>query len=359
MSDWITTQWMNADFGDPRLNARVIEIARAIMRNPGRSIPIQMHLWAATKATYRFLSNPRISRNMLLEGHVASVLQEAARCKEVLFVQQSHELCFRGDWADEPVALGSDCPPASHVHLQTCLAITCDDQHTTVLGLAGQLAWTGEEPTQEISATKLQDPSGALCLLKGIGEVPSQSRWINVSERNADGLHAFLCAALHLGWDVILHLIEDCWVLVDEHRARLFPHLRAMEPLGDYHLELPESLCSHGEHMLVELRVGTVIIPSAQRQGRSVQLNAAHIQGEQLEWVLLTTQSLDCVEDVIRVLRCYGKRRIVDDYHRCLTKTFDIENSRLSTSEANMKLLGLLSVLATRLVADQQEVSSC
>ena len=71
---------------------------------------------------------------------------------------------------------------------------------------------------------------------------------------------------------------------------------------------------------------------------------------EALEWILLTSVTTHTLEQAWERVGCYGHRWVVEDYHQCLKTGCRIEERQVQTAERLMRLLGLLSPIAVRLL---------
>jgi hypothetical protein len=71
---------------------------------------------------------------------------------------------------------------------------------------------------------------------------------------------------------------------------------------------------------------------------------------EPLEWVLLTSVPTTTLEQAWERVDWYGYRWLVEDYHQCLKSGCRIEHRQLQTVDGLIRLLGLLSPLAVRLL---------
>ena len=71
---------------------------------------------------------------------------------------------------------------------------------------------------------------------------------------------------------------------------------------------------------------------------------------EPIHWVLLTSWSAGTFEEALRVVRAYAKRWLIEEYHKALKTGAGMERSGLRTRERLEALLGILSVVAVRLV---------
>jgi len=69
-----------------------------------------------------------------------------------------------------------------------------------------------------------------------------------------------------------------------------------------------------------------------------------------LEWVLLTSVPTTTLEQAWERVDWYRQRWLVEDYHQCLKSGCRIEERQLQTVDGLMRLLGLLSPLAVRLL---------
>ncbi len=71
---------------------------------------------------------------------------------------------------------------------------------------------------------------------------------------------------------------------------------------------------------------------------------------EPLEWILLTSVPTTTLEQAWERVDWYGHRWLVEDYHQCLKSGCRIEQRQGPRVEGLMRLLGLLSKLAVRLL---------
>jgi hypothetical protein len=69
MDGWIDAEARGCQFPDERLGKRFRKVMESLSNKLGNSLPLACQDWAATKAAYRFLDNPRVDENMILAGH--------------------------------------------------------------------------------------------------------------------------------------------------------------------------------------------------------------------------------------------------------------------------------------------------
>lgn len=74
-------------------------------------------------------------------------------------------------------------------------------------------------------------------------------------------------------------------------------------------------------------------------------------QGEEpVEWILLTSVPTSTLQEAWERVSWYAHRWIVEDYHQCLKTGCRIEERQVQSAERLMRLLGLLSPMAVRLL---------
>src|SRR5271168_2791060 len=79
---------------DVRLNKRLALILEAFAADPLGSIPQATGDWPAAKGAYRFLENPRVSDDLLLQGLARQTAADALQQAELLLVQDTTSANF-------------------------------------------------------------------------------------------------------------------------------------------------------------------------------------------------------------------------------------------------------------------------
>ena len=89
---WAQKELGNVDFGDNRINKRLIRIVANFMANPQGSIPQSSGNWAATKGTYRLFDNKNVDPDAIYEGHRQSCLKRAKGKKVLLSISDTTKI---------------------------------------------------------------------------------------------------------------------------------------------------------------------------------------------------------------------------------------------------------------------------
>ena len=91
---WAATQFGAAELGDVRRTGRLVSTMAAIARAPDESLPRQLGSLAGAKAAYRLFDCGAVTREAVMDPHLAQCRAEAARHPIVLMVHDDTTLDF-------------------------------------------------------------------------------------------------------------------------------------------------------------------------------------------------------------------------------------------------------------------------
>src|SRR4051795_6411614 len=101
MDAWVNRELGDGSFPDRRLKARLGKLLGDLGRRIGGTVPMACQDWAATKAAYRFFSNPRVDEGVILAGHFAATTARFAETPgTVLVLHDTTEFSFARDTPD-------------------------------------------------------------------------------------------------------------------------------------------------------------------------------------------------------------------------------------------------------------------
>ena len=117
MDAWVDRELGGGEFPDRRLKARLGKILGDLGRRIGGTLPAACQDWAATKAAYRFFSNPRVDEGVILAGHFAATTARfAATAGPILVLHDTTEFSFTRDNPDGDRPALAPQGPARHRH---------------------------------------------------------------------------------------------------------------------------------------------------------------------------------------------------------------------------------------------------
>jgi len=78
-----------------------------------------------------------------------------------------------------------------------------------------------------------------------------------------------------------------------------------------------------------------------------------------IHWVLLTSWSCSTFQKVMRVVKAYSRRWLIEEYHKALKSGAKVEDAQLETADHIQALLGILAVVGVRLLNTKLLASTC
>ena len=134
---WAATQFGSADLGDARRTGRLVSTMAAIARAPDESLPRQLGSIAGAKAAYRLFDCGAVTREAVMDPHLAQCRAEAARHPIVLMVHDDTTLDFSTHRRLQGAGrVGDDRGTGFLAH--SCLAVLPSGE---TLGLVHQTIW--------------------------------------------------------------------------------------------------------------------------------------------------------------------------------------------------------------------------
>jgi Transposase DDE domain len=194
-----------------------------------------------------------------------------------------------------------------------------------------------------------------------IGTPTAGSVWVHVGDRGAD-MFPFFQACQATQTHFLVRAAQNRRVQESEEeitysllRARSWPS-QASRPF-----EVPARHGRKGRSTQLQLSFGQLTLlpprhePRASKEPLTVWVirvweEQAPDGEEPLEWVLLTSVPTTTLEQAWERVDWYRCRWSVEDYHHCLKSGCRIEDRQLQSVDGLMRLLGLLSPLAVRLL---------
>jgi hypothetical protein len=364
---WAKQQFGSCEFGDERRVKRMIALAAEVAAKPDASTPRQTEDWADCKAAYRLFARPEITFDAVISPHCAQA--RAVEPGVWLVVNDTTEINFGFDRHIEGAGrVGS--ADARGFYLHTALIVNA--QSAELVGLAAQELYT--RPLQKVprvssaqrkSLRRETDVWGRV--IDRVGPPPPGARFIHVCDRGADNFE-ISCHLLQQRAEWVIRAAqlqrkvydgEGCEVTLDEA-------LRAQPCAGTYQLEVQANDNQPPRTASIEVCWTRIVMPRPKTGvGRSVRqsgiqeiamwaVEAREVRPPRgvkaLRWVLLTSEKVAGFADAWRVLEWYERRPLIEEYHKCLKTGCRVEQRRYRTADRLAPVIGLLSVLAVRLL---------
>jgi hypothetical protein len=332
-------------------------------QDPSASLPAQMKTWKEVIALYRLLDEPDVTFEALMHPHFQQTRQQIEAHPVVLLVQDGTELdlsTHRQMTGLGPIGNGT----TSGLLLQTVLAI--DPRSRTVLGCAMQEAFVRTPiPAGETRSKRRQraerETDVWMRLVKRLGSVSTPTMAVHVGDRGAD-LFGFFEACLSTHTSFLVRAAHNRRIAPEEEAQQyLLSQVRRWPPSGSRRFEVPASHGRKARVTTVQLAFDHVTLLPPRLEKRygpdPLPLWAIRVWEEQppegeeaLEWLLLTSVPTETVAQAWEHAEWYGCRWVVEEYHQSLKTGCRIEARLMQTADRLVRLLGLLSPIAVRLL---------
>lgn len=365
--------------GDHRLHARRDRLMAVLEQHPDTAFPDACADDAEVEALYRFLRNRRVSLATLIEPHVVATQARCTAVGEVLVIHDTTDMVFAGETARAGLAaLG---PGRQGFWVHAALAVSADGLRAPlgVLSLMPFVRKTQAPGTHKDERARFADPDKESRYWRdGIAAVRTRVAApvaaIHVMDRGADSYELF-AAMIAQGDRFVVRLTHDRRVVTAdgpgtldavtartavrcEQQVTIAPRRTGNRPLQ-----------ARKKHPARDGRVATLQYAAQplalQRpQGRQyAQLPvslAVHViavrematpPGEEpVEWRLITTDPVDTVDQVLRIVDWYRTRWMIEEFFKALKTGCAYEKRQLESLATLLVALALLAPIAWQLL---------
>ena len=384
--NWSEKELETAELGDQRLNERFKSILEDLTARPNVSIPAACGGRNELEAAYRFIENPKITPEKILQPHYDATVQRCQEQKVVLCAQDTTELDFTRPKQQVVGAGPLDAGTRFGALLHLNEAFTEDG---TPLGAVDAKMWAREQldenQPQRTKAEK-QKQRAALPI-----EEKESFRWlggIRAAEKLAISCPDTTVVSLSDSEGDIYELFAEprtaenfFWIVrAGQDRVTLEEDGTTAGKVRDVLLESPVLFTNEiavrgrdqkiscekssrrtarvGRQAFVEVRAGTVTIkaPASRKLSvRSVVVNVVIVrepnppEGEHpIEWILLTTLPISTLEEVRQVIAYYAVRWMIEIYFRTLKSGCRIEERLFETLPRMLVCTAIYVIVAWR-----------
>lgn len=317
---WAAREMAGVKLGDQRLNRRAARLLERLGAKPTVSIPAACKGWAETQAAYRFFAQERVTVQEILAPHSECTLKRAQAYPVVLAIQDTSEL----DYTGKPgiVGLGPLTYANQHgLHIHPTLMVTPE---RVPLGVFDAWNWArdpeefgadrGQRPIEEKESIRWLEGYQRVC--EAQAELP-ETRLVYVADREGDIYELFAeaetCARPRA--ELLIRANQDrC--LTDGQK--LWEAVAAAPVLGEIIFSIPATKTRVAGEVTQTLRATPVVLKAPQGKGKgtpAVPVTAvlareeAPPQGvEAVEWLLLTTCTVDTFEQACEIMSWYLAR---------------------------------------------------
>jgi hypothetical protein len=359
---WAKEEFGEADLGDVRRNARLVQLASVLGAQPSASLPDATDDPATLKAAYRFFANDYVRADAILASHIQSTIRRIQAVERVLALQDTTYL----DWTDHPCTTGLG-PLASPSH-QGLLA------HSTLvltpervpLGLLQQQVWARDNdlrrnqdhkqrPLAEKESQKWLTSLEAVIAARA--ECPD-THFVSVGDREADVYDLFLLDRPS-GVDLLVRAAQDRKA---EHEEKYLWATMATAPVAatvTIHIGARAGRAAREASLKIRWKQVRLRPPNSRTKEKLPTITLWAVWAvesnppagvEAVEWLLLTTVPINSTAEAVEILEWYAARWGIEVWHKVLKSGCRIEDRQLEAAERLIRCLTLYSVIAWRIL---------
>lgn len=371
MHDNISTEFAGLNLGDSRLDRRAAAVISRFHAKPQESFP-NIFSPKELEGFYRFVGNPWVTSEALLQPHILATVNRAEGCSEVIIAHDTSEFIFSGKRQDLDAAIKKD---ATSFHGHFSLAL--ESRSKQPLGVLKMHHWV-RGPVSPSSIIK------TLGLSKiDVREMPSEmDRWfdsisetstlfseprrlIHVCDSESDDYelfadllennHRFVIRACHN------RRIADCseklWEVLSrqpilaEKTVPLSKRPQARGTTNRRNLGRAERVARLSvRYGQVELKRPTSAHPNLPA---SVLINAVYVleidtpEGcKPVDWMLITSDPITNKDEALHIIDTYCARWLIEEYFKALKTGCSYEARQLESYETLTNCLSLFVPIA-------------
>ena len=360
---WAEAEFGDAELGDARRTARLVQLASVLGAQPHASLPQAAADPATLKAAYRFFDNDDIRAEAMLASHVASTQRRMQAVPIVLAVQDTSVL----DWTTHPATTGLGPVASTSSHHQGLLA------HTTLaispdrvpLGILQQQVWARDaavshqhdHKTRPLAEKESQKWLTSLDAVIAARTACPDTHFISVGDREADVYDLFLVER-PVGVDLLVRAAQDR--KVDDPEDYLWAAMATAPVAATVTIPLKTRGAQPARKAELTVRWRNVTLRPPARRATEHLPNVTiwavwavertpPAGAEPVEWLLLTTVPIITTKDALERLDWYALRWGIEVWHKVLKSGCQIEKVQLETADRLIRCLTLYSVIAWRI----------
>ncbi len=359
---WADVEFGNADLGDVRRTARLVQLATVLGAQPSASLPDATDDPATLKAAYRFFDNDYVRAEAMLESHVQSTLRRMQAVPLVLAVQDTTYL----DWTDHPATTGlGPLAAPSHQGLlaHTTLALTSE---RVPLGLLQQQVWARDPAVrreQDHKQRPIEDKESQKWLTSLEAVLAARRKcpdthFVSVGDREADVYDLFLLDR-PAGVDLLIRAAQDR--KVDHPEKYLWAALATAPLAATVTIHIGARAGQPAREATLKLRWKQVTLrpPNSREKEKLPTISLWGVWAiettpppgvEAVEWLLLTTVPITSTAEALERLDWYACRWGIEVWHKVLKSGCRIEDRQLEAADRLIRCLTLYSVIAWRIL---------
>jgi hypothetical protein len=365
--DWAEEEFGKVRLRDGRHRKRLFTVARDFYAQPLANIPQACGSRAKTKGAYRLFEHKGVRMDAILSSHYHSTMERIAREKIPVVLAVQDTTSFNYDTHADMEGLGPitrRAEGARGILLHDTMAFSTEG---TALGLVDVEVWARDPGQFGKRATRHQRPIEQKESVKWLRSFRAAARLqrqlgaattvVSVGDREADVYELFALAKSDPAHPKLL-VRAKCDRRVKDQSECLWEYMESQRVVGQRMLRIPRGKGRVARDALLDIRFAEVELRAPQRKRALGALGVWAVylsevnppsQKEAVEWMLLTTLEVNCLEQALEKIDWYKRRWGIEEYHRTIKSGCRIEDRQLGDRTVWEKCLAIDLVVAWRI----------
>ena len=362
---WVQTNFASAELGDLRRTKRLMILAAQVAADPSGSFTEQTGSWNDLRAAYNLFDCEDVTFQAIATPHWEQTKRTLG--KRLLMLTDTTEVDYgnRKIAGLSPVGSGT----AQGFHLHSALMVSAEDDR--IHGLAGQLIYHRQPvPEGETRTERLQrdDRESQIWtkLVDQIGSPPPGTSWVHVVDRGADDFEFYCrCQQTRNDWVARAKNLNRAIITPDGARQELYSYLHTLPDAGSFTLNLRARPNQPARVAKLVVAYGALSMPSPKLMSPTMRklkpepipMRVVWVREvdapdgvDPIEWVLYTSLAVEVLDDAMVVVGYYEKRWLIEEWHKALKTGMRVQERQLKTSARLEPMVGLMSLVAVRLL---------
>ncbi len=371
---WAQEVFGRCELGDVRRTHRLVKTAGMMARRVGEAaVSASDGDEAASEGAYRLIRNKSVAASKIAEGGFAATVVAAQGCQTLLAVEDTTTLSYKHSAVGELGDLGG--PASSHKRgfiVHSVLLVERESGRT--VGLIEQQRWCrdpakrGQRHERQARAYGAKESvkweRASVQVASRMG--PLMPQVVSVCDRESD-VYEYLCYKVGRAERFVVRASWDRSVIDDEAR-HLFELMSQAPVVGEHRVALGQrggKQARGAREARLEVRAQTVTIRAPKRDGSlgSLTVNAVLAQElspptgvEPAHWLLLTSEPVEGLDAVRRVIGDYALRWRIEEFHKAWKSGTKVEQLRMQTAGNLERMATVLAFVAVRLLQLREAV---
>ncbi len=362
---WVERQFSDANLGDQRRQKRLAVIAQNMLNQPEESLPTQNVEWKDLKAAYRFFDCEDVTFEAITSTHWQQT--RATEPGRYLLISDTTDIDYFSHRATTGLGqLGKGDGRGMQLH--SCLMFNTETMQ--LHGVAGaQLTYRVKASKDETRTERLARRRESEVWGDGVEQVgspPPGSQWIHVFDRGGDNFEA-MCHIKLRGCDWVIRVGRLQRKVLTEagDEIHLNEALQEAREVGSYELFIRAKQGVAARTAKIRVSTLTVTLPKPRHSSewlkqcdvKEIKTNVLIVEEvtppkgvQKVCWILYTSLPINTMGAAWQVITDYENRWIIEEYHKVLKTGCVIEEHALRKAERLEPLIGLITVIGTRLL---------